>query len=769
MFKNDRMMMILTGLVLAIFAGSMVQYGDRIVALMAGEEVVATQDDSYSVRAGGSQILDVLSNDEVKGPIVVLTRPSCGAVEMTSNNRLSFTSDAACSGEVEFAYCVDADGKCDPNAVKINVISVGYAQAGNARPPESAPVETGESNLTQDQQSELEMTRVQPQSPDTSAPEIESFAVEMAPPALAAPSLTELVSPGMALASIRRGANELNSASATDQNIATQNSASIGQTASSAPATFAAPGIGESNNISLGGSERVVASTPTTPSGLQATAATDSNITQLERGPEALDTLQIAQPSPTALDASPLAASPERNGDAPIFVASAQTYGPTPDTNFSAGPSNGGPIAMIALTSTATRGNAAGERLNVILSEPGVQSFKAPIEIPDALAPTSSRPSAVSVLERAPHVEAAPQALAALPLSLNLPIGLTRFIDRPVTFSLSSFPTPLAVSAPFNAVGTRVAASQPNQITVPSRIMRRDTISRFISISQGSPLPNRTAALAPLAAPSPLVFSQPRFDTQPAEKPEIVQASLPTPPQTEVNTAPVQNSACDIALAASLGRGANITLDINAACKPNQMVTIEHAGLAFSVLTDAQGTASVVVPAMEAEAEISVRFADQSTSSTRISVRDIDSVIRAGVSWQANMNLDLTAIEFGAAIGSEGYITPETPRDYRASRVKGGGYLMLLGDPNLERGALAEVYTLPTQRNQQRGTIAMSVVISDVAPVCGQTINAKTVRTRDGRSAGIRNVRFSVPSCSTVVSGPIALPGAIDDIRLAGR
>lgn len=768
MFKNDRMMMILTGLVLAIFAGSMVQYGDRIVAIMAGEEVASPQDDSYSVRAGASQILDVLSNDTVKGPIVVLTRPSCGTIAMSSDNRLSFTSDAACSGEVEFAYCVDSEGKCAPNAVKINVISVSFAQGDSTTTGKTTPAATTERNQAESQDPVLAMASNQPRSPQTNAPDIASFAVEMAPPALAVPDMTELVSPGMAVASIRRATSGLNSASATDQNITAQNSASVGQTASSGPAVFSAPTIGESSNITLGGSERAVASIVSTPSGLQAAGTEDNNLVQLARGPVALDTLQIAQVLP-ARDTSPLAASPERNGDAPVFVASAQTNEPSPEANFNASQTNGGPIAMIALNLSPTRGNAAGESLNIVLSEPGVQSFIAPAETPEALAPTSARPSTVSVLEHAPSIAEQILAPAALSFSSNLAAGVSSFSDRHVGFEPSIFPSPNAAFTPFNAIGTRVAASQPTQIAAPAKLALRDFISRFISVSQGTTWPKRTVAIASLASPEALAFSRPRLDMHPAEKPQILQASLALVPEFEVTTAPVQNSNCEIALSASQARGANIALDISAACKPNQMVTIEHAGLAFSVRTDSQGVASVVVPAMQADAEVSVRFTDQSTSSARISVRDIDSVIRAGVSWQANMNLDLTAIEFGAAIGSDGYISPETPRDYRTSRVKGGGYLMLLGDPSLERGALAEVYTLPTQRNQQRGTIAMSVVISDVAPVCGQTINAKTVRTRDGRSAGIRNVRFSVPSCGTVLSGPIALPGAIDDIRLAGR
>ncbi len=771
MFKNDRMMMILTGLVLAIFAGSMVKYGDRVIAMMSGETAVATQDDSYSVRAGASQILDILSNDAVKGPIVVLTRPSCGAIEMSNNNRLSFSSDDTCVGEVEFAYCVDNEGKCDPNAVKINVISVVIAQANAAGPDEADTRETVEVLLTEEEQSELEMVSVRPNATtaEPSAPEIESFAVEMAPPSLAAPSVTELVSPSVAVAAIRRSSSGLNSASSTDQNIATQNSASIGQTASASPMTFAAPIITESSNISLGGLELVVASQVAAPRGLDATGIEDSNIVQLERGPEALVALQIAQTAPTAPTTPPLAATPVGNGDAPIFVATAQTDSPTPDARFSAEPADGGPIALIALSRTATRGNAAGESLNIILSEPGLQSFSTPLTAPAALVVASARPSSVSILERGPNVGEPLLPPLALSFSADLAVARSVFSDRSITRNQFVLPSTAFKIAPFSAVGALVIASQPNQTTTPDTLIRKDILSRFISVSQTSNRPGSMAAVALLSAPGTLAFALPSLGLQPAGKPQILEASLPIAPETEVVTAPVQNSACEIALSANVERGANISLDIMAACKPNQMLTIEHSGLSFSVLTDAQGSVSVLIPAMESNAQISVRFEDQSTNSTTVLVRDIDTVERAGVSWQANMNLDLSAIEFGAAIGSEGHITPDTPRDYRASRVSGGGYLLQLGDPSLARGALAEVYTMPTTRSQQRGTIAMSIVIADIAPVCGQTIIAKTVRSRDNRSAGIRNVRFTVPSCNTIVSGPIALPGAIDDIRLAGR
>ena len=251
--------------------------------------------------------------------------------------------------------------------------------------------------------------------------------------------------------------------------------------------------------------------------------------------------------------------------------------------------------------------------------------------------------------------------------------------------------------------------------------------------------------------------------------PEILQASLPVTEAAPVaETAPVQSSVCEILLLAQPSSGANVQLEIFAGCKPEQMVTVTHAGLSFSVLTDSKGAASVNFPAMQSNAEVTVTFADRSSNIAELSVPGMDAVTRAGVSWRGGMDLDLNAIEYGAALGSEGHVSPDSPRSYRTSRIKGGGYLVQLGDPSLPRGSFAEVYTLPVNRNQERGTIALSILIDDAAPVCGQTIEAKTSRTRDGRSAGVRNVRFAVPACGTV-AGAIPLSGAIDDIRVAGR
>ncbi len=750
MLKNDRMMMILTGLVLAIFAGSMVKYGDRIMGLMSGADVVVSQDDSFSVRAGSAQVLDVLSNDTVKGQIVVLSRPSCGAIELTGNNKISFSSDESCQGQVEFAYCVDSEGSCTPNSVKVNVISVSYAQNGTTETA-STPVRIPQNNAEE---------IVAPPGVDQNAPEIENFAVEMAPPMLASPSMSELISPSVAMASIRQSSGGLNQAENLDENIATQNSAGVSQTATAAPTVFAAPEMGESSGILLGTSSPVIASNPTTPSSLQATSGSDIALATIERGPEALASLQSAQLAPVTSESAPLSANPERTNFTPGNPPNVQSASAQPEATFSATPAGTGPIALVALNPTSS-GNASGESLNVILTEPGLQSFAA---TPSALAPASPSPDAVSLLEHAPNVASATDAPLALRGETAVGVVYTS-ANEPATSQTDPTAPSIGSTTTTAPNQTNATGAAPVQVVVASEITRTDTVSSFIIASRTIDAATPSTSIQPLADTNAAATPKPSINLTP---PSVQQASLETPATPPAGAAPAQNSTCNIGLTTNASRGANISVDILAACKPNQLVTIQHSGLAFSLLTDAQGAAHTVVPAMAAYADISVVFEDGSQAIASLAVSDMDSILRVGVSWANTMNLDLNAIEFGAAAGSEGRVSATAPRDYRTSRIKGGGYLVQLGDPTLAGGQLAEVYTIPVARGQQRGTIALSVILDNPATVCGQSILAKTVRSREGQSASVRNVRFTVPACGNL-SSQIELRGAVNDIRLAGR
>ena len=127
-----------TGLVLAIAVGTMVQNSDSLTAFFTGEDVNASQNDQFTVRAGSSQQLDVLVNDQQVGEISIVSNPECGTVRTNANNTLEFLNSSECSGNLTFSYCVAAEGACEPREVALNVVNVGTTVA-TSMPAVTAP------------------------------------------------------------------------------------------------------------------------------------------------------------------------------------------------------------------------------------------------------------------------------------------------------------------------------------------------------------------------------------------------------------------------------------------------------------------------------------------------------------------------------------------------------------------------------------------------------------------------------------------------------
>ena len=149
---DDHLMTILTGLVLAILVGIMAQKSDYFIDAFSGDRLAVAEDDSFIVRAGRNQTLDVLLNDLAHGAksnaaIKVVSNPSCGAVEADANTVRYFGSDE-CEGLISFAYCLDRGKECAPAKVTLNVRPTDVQVAETA--PAAAVVQSGDSASTGD-------------------------------------------------------------------------------------------------------------------------------------------------------------------------------------------------------------------------------------------------------------------------------------------------------------------------------------------------------------------------------------------------------------------------------------------------------------------------------------------------------------------------------------------------------------------------------------------------------------------------------------------
>ena len=160
MLQDDRVMSILTGLVIVVAMATLAQRSDQLLDFFFSEKEasIAPQNDTLALYAGQSQIIDVLANDENAKPeddanIHILVSPSCGAAEASDGGVLYISNDR-CVGAQLFAYCVRRGDECASASVTVNVEA---AVAGR----EITPLQTPQVQLQPRQQPQQQIETTQ--------------------------------------------------------------------------------------------------------------------------------------------------------------------------------------------------------------------------------------------------------------------------------------------------------------------------------------------------------------------------------------------------------------------------------------------------------------------------------------------------------------------------------------------------------------------------------------------------------------------------------
>ena len=857
MFKDDKMMTLLTGLVLAIFAGTMVQYGDSIISLLSGQTTESTEDDYFTALAGAEQQLDVLANDAVRGPLAVTTVPACGELRPGIGQMLFYRSDASCVGEQTFTYCVATAEGCADKSVTISVVgSTAVAAAGQTTSPQQTPVATPARPPDGDMQTAAAAaaTSFAPQPVNTangagsdagseagsdsvganssapqimvdpgasmasandSAPEVDMVVAGIRPPMLAAPQIDEIVAPNDAAAQLRsemaRGAALPDSTPASSPAVEAAVDATLGQMDTS----FTAPSLGD-EGVSLGRSVVVAGATfGGSAGGPEVEGASDVAIAGVQPSSPV-----ATAPAPALSSAAPwedwmVNQDIEIDGKTYTIIAIDGANG------IIERPYEGATAAGIPFT-VINRYIDLPADCTSILGVARRSNTRTPND-PGLLSPLARTNDAVEVLGIGPNVlEEAPQ-LAALDIPTETAASIirngaaARFAGAQVLLAsatlppsdsvgaatdmavqvLDAFPTLAAVqisdvrveldssndaaltasSAPLvnpaNEPGTILPPVADTSTSSPTALVATAT-TLLPSLESGDTTPARPRLLmrhvAMSGAPGALdgaagdLTAGPNIDSSTA--PPLQVASL-VPEATGPSSSLPGETACDISLDTLLRPGAEIELIIGAACRPNQMFTVTHAAIAFSEMTGADGTAIVQFPALERSADISVEFADGASSTTSLIVPDTETILRAGISWRGVADIELNAYEFGAPANSPGHISPQTPRDYRAARILGGGFLTELGSLDVAGAAHASVYSMPLSRATPDGIITLSLRMGDAGADCGGSTELTTFRSENA-AAFARQQSVQLAACGAVL--PTAeLMGLVDDLWTAAR
>ena len=237
-------------------------------------------------------------------------------------------------------------------------------------------------------------------------------------------------------------------------------------------------------------------------------------------------------------------------------------------------------------------------------------------------------------------------------------------------------------------------------------------------------------------------------------------ASLELPDEA-VPPAPQPTLACEVGLVATPAPGAMVEIGLVAPCAPGSDVRITHAGLAFTLRTDAGGRLVADVPAMERAALIGVTLPDGTVAEARVEVPDLALYDRIAVSWSGAAAIELHAFEFGAGYGDSGHVWRGNPGD-----TAGGGHLAVYGDADALVPAMAEVYTFPAGLAARDGRIELTLEAEVTAGNCGREVAGHTAVTRGGVPGDAVAVDLAMPDCDAV-GDFLVLDALYEDLAVA--
>ena len=156
-------------------------------------------------------------------------------------------------------------------------------------------------------------------------------------------------------------------------------------------------------------------------------------------------------------------------------------------------------------------------------------------------------------------------------------------------------------------------------------------------------------------------------------------------------------------------------LVVRSSCHAGQEVHIAYGGVDQVRQLDAIGELDTEIDCFAGtKGDVTVRFDDGTTRQIAVTARDLDRVSKVALIWQAPVNLDLHAFEYGAQPGESGHrwnraaSTLEAAR-HAATRVgRGSGFISTAADGRT-RGDQVEVYTFVHADGQSRGIVSFAL------------------------------------------------------------
>ncbi len=287
----------------------------------------------------------------------------------------------------------------------------------------------------------------------------------------------------------------------------------------------------------------------------------------------------------------------------------------------------------------------------------------------------------------------------------------------------------LAVFGRGEAVAANEAATASNPIAeqgIPGGTAKPAVETRLAALA-----PMRSAPAAPGLSPAP----GPALDALPVDRMVIVPTPRPVwlATGTDVRTAslaptvdlPAAGGAGPVpaprpdadavsavpcttppAMTLEVDNAAETIVGVDAPCHAATVADLSYSGLRLAVPLDGNGRGVVRVQGFEPNSPALLTFGDGSSIDFDLPFKNVDRISRVALAWDAPVELELNALEYGAAPGTPGHVRPGLARSFDEVRRSGGGYLTVW-HPVGGHGQSVQIYSWYHRNGETAGVIKL--------------------------------------------------------------
>ncbi len=244
-------------------------------------------------------------------------------------------------------------------------------------------------------------------------------------------------------------------------------------------------------------------------------------------------------------------------------------------------------------------------------------------------------------------------------------------------------------------------------------------------------------------------------------------ANLPQNSRTDLSSfdwRAQKSDNCSVELTTLSMTNARMKLAVAAPCHPNSEATFSYSGLQFRQRLGDSGRLELTLPAFSEFSEIDLILVDGTHASIGAYVAGLQSIERVGISWRGKDDTFLHAYEGSGT--REKHRWRFSPGSVSRSHMDGGGYMTLLGDPNLDNPQLAQVYSHPSGRVPSANYVKLDVETLRGESDCGGELILRTAHYSPKAGYSRNTNRIHLTACGGE-NDSLVLNNIVKDLRMA--